>query len=444
MSLWTRLFGNPGGSGAYRRGPVNAIQDGTGGVAITTAAELDAYLKGQYSSSTAGVAINPTSAMQVAAVYACVRIISGTVANMPIDIKRRVDDRTRKDASDHPLWQVVHRRPNQWQTPSQFKRMMQANVLLRGHAEALKVTSAGRTTALLPLHPDRMEVVQLPSGRLQYKYRRSDGTIAVYTQDQIFSLVGLTLDGVNGVSPINYARNTIGESIAMENHGAAMFRNGARVSGVLTHPGTLGPEALEHLQSSLERFAQGGDQEGKNLVLEEGMQYERMAMTAEDAQWIESRKFTRTDIAMFFGVPPFMIGDTEKSTSWGAGIEQQSIGFRTYTMEDHLTTWEEAIGRDLIAEDNVYARFNRSALVRGDINTRWGAHVRALQWGVMSPNEVRELEDMNPREGGDEYYTPPNTAGGAVSDGQTSTSGQPDPNNPDQTAQGQQQQGNQP
>ena len=134
-------------------------------------------------------------------------------------------------------------------------------------------------------------------------------------------------------------------------------------------------------------------------------------MTAEDAQWIESRKFSRTDIAMFFGVPPHMIGDTEKSTSWGSGIEQQSIGFVTYTLEDHLTTWEETANRDLITDSSIYARFNRRALVRGDIKTRTEHYVKMLQWGVYSPNEVRAREDENPRADGDVYYDPPNTAG---------------------------------
>ncbi|WP_423208818.1 phage portal protein [Paracoccus yeei] len=141
--------------------------------------------------------------------------------------------------------------------------------------------------------------------------------------------------------------------------------------------------------------------------------------TAEDAQWIESRKFTRADIAMFFGVPPHMIGDTEKSTSWGTGIEQQSIGFVAYTLEDHLTTWEETIARDLIdpTRTDLYARFNRAALVKGDIKARWEAYVKGLQWGVWSPNEIRTLEDENPREGGDVYYPPPNMTASAPPDG---------------------------
>ncbi|MFC4623839.1 phage portal protein, partial [Daeguia caeni] len=193
--------------------------------------------------------------------------------------------------------------------------------------------------------------------------------------------------------------------------------NGARVSGVLKHPNKLGPEAVANLRAGLEEFRSGGEQEGKNLILEEGMDYARIAMTAEDAQWLEARKFSRTDIAMFFGVPPHMIGDTEKSTSWGTGIEQQSIGFVAWTLEDHLTMWEEAINRDLIgAEDDLYARFNRAALVKGDIKARWEAYVKGLQWGVYSPNEIRTLEDQNPRDGGDIFYPPPNTAGAPITD----------------------------
>ncbi|HAF38248.1 MAG TPA: phage portal protein, partial [Gammaproteobacteria bacterium] len=149
-------------------------------------------------------------------------------------------------------------------------------------------------------------------------------------------------------------------------------------------------------------------------ILEEGMGVTPISMTAEDAQWIESRKFSRTDIAMFFGVPPHMIGDTEKSTSWGTGIEQQGIGFVTYTLEDSLTTWEESIARDLVpdTEPDIYARFNRKSLVRGDIKTRKEFYTSMMQWGVYSPNEVRALEDENPRAGGDVYYEPPNAPGG--------------------------------
>ncbi len=393
--------------------PHAAVQPLGGGVTINTPDELDAYLKGQGVAG-AGTIVNADTAMRVAAVYACVRIRSGVVANMPLHVKRRVDDRTRNDASEHPLWHLLRRKPNRWQTPSQFKRMMQAHLLLRGNAYALIVRSTAGINELVPLHPDRVEVKQRNDLSIVYHYDHKNGRRMTFGQAEIFHLVGMTLDGVRGVSVIKYARETIGLSLAMENHGANTFRTGARVSTILVHPGEIGPEGRENLRASLDEYRAGGDMEGRALILEEGVEIKPVSMTAEDAQWIESRRFSRTDIAMFFAVPPHMIGDTEKSTSWGTGIEAQTQGFVTFSAEDDLTTWEETINRDLIGarEPDLYARFNRAALVRGDIKARWDAHVRALQWGVRSPNEIRSAEDLNPREGGDIFYDPPNTAGG--------------------------------
>jgi HK97 family phage portal protein len=198
----------------------------------------------------------------------------------------------------------------------------------------------------------------------------------------------------------------------MEDHGASTFKNGLRVGGVLEHPQKLGQDSRNNLKASLDEYRAGGENEGRFLILEEGMKPSELAMTAQDAQWLEARKFSRTDICMFFGVPPFMVGDTEKSTSWGSGIEQQKDGYVTFTLDDHLVMWEEAITSDLTTDEKIYARFNRNALVKGNINDRWNSYVKALQWGVRSPNEIRALEDDNPRDGGDIFYPPPNTAGG--------------------------------
>lgn len=397
-----------------RREPRAAVQPADGGRIVTTK-DLDEAIRFGASSTASGVSVTPHSAMQVAAVYACVRIISGAVANLPLHIKRRIDDKIRQDADDYELWRVLRRKPNDWQTPSQFRRQMESQILLRGNAYALIAWSRGRVVSLVPLDPDRMEVKQRDDGVITYRYTRRSGGRIDLPPREVFHLVGLTLDGVTGVSPITYARESIGLSLSQERHGATTFKNSARPSMVLQHPGKLGKEGAEFLRSSLDAYRSGGGSEGRALILEEGMDTKPMSMTAEDAQWIESRKFSRSDIAMFFGVPPHMIGDTEKSTSWGTGIEQQSIGFVTYTLEDHLTAWEETINRDLIPDDqpDLYARFNRSALVRGDIKTRWASYVQAMQWGVMSPDEVRSLEDMNPREDGEggQYYDPPNTAG---------------------------------
>lgn len=351
--------------------------------------------------------------MRVAAVYGCVRIICGSIATLPLDIKRRVNDNTREDASDTQLWRLMRRQPNRWQKPAQFRRMLQAHVLLRGNAYCLKVRSRGQISALLPLHPDRMRVRQLDDMSVVYDYSRPNGGIEVFRQAEIFHLFGLTLDGICGVSPITYARETIGMALAQEAQGASSFKYGLRAGGILKHPAKLAEQSRTNLKESLDDYRTGGDAEGKFLILEEGMDVANLKLTASDAQWIESRKFSRTDIAMFFGVPPFMLGDTEKNTSWGSGIEQQKDGFVTFTLDDHLVMWEEGVTVDLADDDRIYAKFNRNALVKGNIKDRWAAYVQALQWGVFNPDEIRAREDENPRldgEGG-RYYDPPNTAG---------------------------------
>lgn len=406
--------------------PARPRADAGAGVLITSPDQLAEVMRGGVESSS-GAVVTPDSSMRVAAVYRCVSLRAGVVANMPLHVKRRVDARTREDASDHPLWNVLRRKPNRWQTPSQFRRMMQTHLLLRGNAYAMIVRSRGRVTELVPLHPDRVTCKQNARLELEYTYARKDGGTTPLKQAEVMHLVGLTLDGVHGVSAITYARESIGLAMSMETHGAATFRNGARPSAALSHPGKLGPEGQELLRSSLDDFRSGAANEGKALILEEGMTYTAMAMTAEDAQWIESRKFSRTDVAMFFGVPPHMIGDTEKSTSWGTGIDSQTQGFVTFTSEDDLTTWEETINRDLVSEDEseIFVRFNRAALVRGDIKARWEAYAKGRQLKVLSANDVREMEDMNPVPGGDVYENP------LIQVDQPSTGG---PNEPSQPA----------
>lgn len=392
--------------------PRNAVQDSSGGVLINTSAELEQFLKeGQATKS--GAVVTPESAMRQGAVFACVRLLSGPPATLPLHIKRRVDARTRDDASDTDLYTLLNRKPNRWQKPHQFKRMMMAHVLLRGNAICLKVESRGRVVELLPLDPDRTEIKQNDDLTLRFEYQRKNGGRETFHQREVFHLYGLTLNGYSGVTPITYARETIGLALAQENYGATTFKNGLRASGVLTSDQKLSNDARSNLKGSLDDYRSGGDSEGKFLILEEGLKPAEMKMTAQDAQWVDARKLSRSDIAMFFGVPPSMIGDNSGSDSnWGTGLEQKANGFVTFTLEDYLTMWEEGITIDLNSDPAIYAKYNRAALVKGDIKARWEAYVKGLQWGVYSPNEVRALEDQNPREGGDIYYPPPNTAGG--------------------------------
>src|SRR3546814_698394 len=291
--------------------------------------------------------------------------------------------------------------------------MLQAHVLLRGNGYALKSVSRGEVRELIPLHPDRVRVRQLDSMELEYDIVRRNGTQYTVPQSEMFHLFGLTLNGYCGVSPMTFARETIGQVRARDRQVAGTFRNGARPSGAVAMPDgkKLSDQAYNNLQRSLDEFRAGGERDGGVLLLEEGLKWETISLSPIDLQWIEAQKLSRSEICMFFGVPPSMIGDNSGSDSnWGTGLQQKADGFGAYTLDDHLVMWEEEIGA-MIADPKVYARFNRAAMVRTDIKTRYGAHAQALQWGWLSPNEVRALEDMNPRDDGDIYYPPPNTAG---------------------------------
>ena len=386
-------------------------------ITVNTSAELAEALR-TGATSASGQVVNDQTALKVAAVFACLRIRTGAIANTPVGIKRRVSDRVRENATDHSVWKLFNRRPNRWQTPSQFKRMMEGHLLLRGKAYAVITRDAFKQVRwLTPLHPDRVKKVQLPDMSLAFEWTRADGKKVVFPQEDMFHLMGLSLDGVNGLSVLTYAREAIGLSLAMEQHGGTVFANGANVSGAFELPAgrTLTEEQAASLRAQLDEYRQGGARDGRVIVLEDGLKYSQMALTAEDAQWLGGREFSRTDICMFFGVPPHLIGVTAGNTQLGSSIESIGQSFVTYSLEDSFTAWEEAIGLQCLdweANPDLYARFNRNALVRGDIKTRWEAYVKAMQWGVKSPNDVLADEDENPRPGGDIYYDPPNTAGG--------------------------------
>lgn len=407
MSLFDFLTGK----GAAQRGggqPMNAVQSGTP-INITTSEQLEAALRGIGAETASGQLVTTETAMRVSAVYGCVRLLSGLPANMPRAVMRRVDDRTRDYATDHPTHTVLSRRPNHWQKPAQFFRMGGAHILLRGNFYCLKVKDhRKRVISLLPMHPDRVSVKQTATLAPEYTYTRPDGQRIVYQAEDVWHVYLLTLNGYSGVTPLTYARETIGSSLAMEQFGANTFKNGARVSGMLKHPGKLSDDAHKRLAASIDEFRSGGAKEGKDLILEEGMDYGRMAMTAEDTQWIQARGMSNNEIYRFFGVPPHMMGDKDTTSNFGTGIEEQTNGFIAFSLEDYLTMWEEACTVDLLNEDDLFVRWNRGSLVRGNMKTRKETGLKEVQMGVIAPNEYRRMEDMNPVEGGDERYPPPN------------------------------------
>lgn len=375
---------------------------------ITTSQELqDFLLSGAGHESASGQVVNEQTAMRVAAVYACVRVLSETVAQLPLIVYRRTEN-GKERATDHPLWGVLHDQPNSWQTSFEFREMMVALQALRGNAFALKNVVRGEVRELIPIHPERVAVEQKPDFSLVYTVQLDEGRTVDFSQSEIFHLRGLSLKGVIGLSVLGAAREAIGLSLATQNHGARLFNNGARPGLVLMHPNQLGEEGQKNLRASLDK-GYSGDNAHKSIILEEAMKIEKLTMTNEDAQFLETRKFQKNEIATIFRVPPHKIGDLEKATF--SNIEQQSIEFVTDTVMPWNVRWEQAITRDLIRpkdKSTVFAEFLVDGLQRGDADARSEFYVKMVQNGLMSANEVRARENLNKREGGDKFLQPLN------------------------------------
>lgn len=388
---------------------------------VTTATEheIREFLQGGGTTSISGRHITENNAMKVSAAYRCVQIISGVISCLPLDLILRVDENTRKSAEGNPLRRVLTVRPNAWQTPKEFKQMMQAHVMLRGDAVAVKVMAFGQVSALIPIHPDRVLIQQDLDLRMKYTVTMLDGTTKVYRTPDVLHLRGMSLNGYSGVSVLSHMRESLAIALDGETAAATLMKNGSFIDLVLQTPNKLSPEARNSIKESWKNRHSGVDNTGSTPVLEEGLEVAKVSMSAKDLQFIESRDFQRYDIAMFFGVPPHMIGATDKTTSWGSGIEQQNIGFVTYTMNDWIVMWQEALKRDTINErdwDTLDWRFFVQALLKGDSKAQWAAFTAGRQWGIYNPNDIRKMLDENPRtlqDGtldpeGFKYAAPPN------------------------------------
>ena len=350
--------------------------------------------------SSSGVNVTPENAIRVAAVYACVRVLSETFAQFPIHICKSQGMR-KVYTPEHPLNQVLGKRPNDWQTPFEFFEMMMGHLALRGNCYAQIVPGElGAVTQLIPLRPDRMKVERLSNGRLLYLFREDSGSETKYGQDQIFHVRGMSSDGIVGNSPIQTMSDPIGFSIATDKYGSQFFRNSARPSGILRADGAIKAEEAQRMKNDWMAAHGGPDNAHRVAVLANGLQWQAIGISSEDAQLLETRQFQITEIARIFRVQPHMIGDLSNATF--SNIEQQSIDFVRYTMLPWVVRWEQAINRDLIAEDETfYAKFCVEGLLRGDSSARSAYYRELINTGVMTINEARELEDMAPVEYGD-------------------------------------------
>jgi HK97 family phage portal protein len=369
---------------------------------------------GGYPEASSGERVSPETAMRTSAVYSCVGLIAETVGMLPLKLYRRLEGGGKEEAADHPLHRMMHRRPNAWQTAMEFREMGTQHLCLRGNFYAFKVTAGGRVRELLPLLPQWVSVEQKEDWELLYTItwgaRNGVKRVEKVPAGNVMHIRYRTLDGILGLNPIAYARETIGLAMAAEKHGARLFKNGAKPLGVIKHPKVMTEQAQERFKKNWQE-AYSGEGLFKTAILEEGMEYEPLSMSNQDAQFLESRKFQVEDIARIYRVPLPLIQHTEKSTSWGTGIEQLILGFIKFTMLPWFTRWEGTLERDLLrAEEqgSLFFEFLVDGLERGDFKGRYEGYEKAIQNGIMSPNEVRGKENLNPREGGDEYLRPKN------------------------------------
>lgn len=366
-----------------------------------------------FGGTTSGKAVTERSAMQMTAVYSCVRILSEAVAGLPLHLYRYTPDGSKVKAVDHPLYLLLHDEPNPEMSSFVFRETLMTHLLLWGNAYAQIIRNGkGEVVALYPLMPNRMSVDRDKHGQLYYTYTRASdeaktmtGTTVLLPPSDVLHIPGLGFDGLVGYSPIAMAKNAIGLAIATEEYGAKFFANGAAPSGVLEHPGTI-KDPSRVREAWMSQFG-GSANSGKVAVLEEGMKYTPISISPEQAQFLETRKFQINEIARIFRIPPHMVGDLEKSSF--SNIEQQSLEFVKYTLDPWVIRWEQSIQRALLRPEEkrrYFAKFNVEGLLRGDYQSRMNGYAVARQNGWMSANDIRELENLDriPAEAGGDLY----------------------------------------
>ena len=363
----------------------------------------------------AGEYVSESSALRVVTVFACVRLLADSIASLPMDAYRKSGN-LRISLDPQPS---LIRQPLSDMTTFEWAYQMVTSLALRGNAYAVVVARDALefATELMPVHPDAVSVDRnRDTGKVEYRVERELVPNSDMLHIRRFSMPG----ALRGVSPIEQARQGIGMALAAERYGARFFGQSANPSAVLETDASLTPQAAQDL---LTRWV--GSHGGKRhpAVLSGGLKYRPISITPEEAQFLQTREFQAGEIAKMFGIPPHMIGDTNKSTSWGTGIEQQSIGFLRYTLRPWLNCFEQSISA--LLPRGQYMRFNADAMLRGDSKAQAEAFVTARNGGWLNVNEIRAYLDLPPVEGGEDYLQPLNM--GPLGSDPTATKASPPP-----------------
>lgn len=354
-----------------------------------------------------GITVTPDTALRNTAVLAAVRVLSESVASLPLLTYERVD-RGKRRAPEHWLYTLLHDAPNPEMTAFEWRELGMVHLTLWGNFyNEIEFNRAGRPVALWPLRPDTMTIVREGTG-LVYRYAFGSQSYDL-PAERVFHVRGMGGDGIRGYSLVSLAREAIALGLAAQEFGSRFFGNGAVPGIVLQHPGDLGDEAYKRLKNSWNERHQGLEGAQRVAILEEGMTVEKIGIPPEDAQFLATRQFQVSEVARMFRIPPHMLMDLERATF--SNIEHQAIDFVVHTLRPWLVRWEQAIGRQLLtpAELKRYVvEFLVDGLLRGDTVSRFQAYSIGRQWGWLSANEIRAFENANPVEGGDEYLVPMN------------------------------------
>lgn len=343
------------------------------------------------------------SSLQLSAVWACTKIISETVAGMPIQFWETKQDGTRALVKDHPLAFLLNTSPNRWQTGIEFKNTLTISIAMNGNCFSLIQRGvAGNIIGLIPLMANQMQVTLLDDGTKTYAYSNGK-TTTVYAEQNIWHVMLMPSNAVIGLSPLRYAARAIGIGISAEDRVGTLSRNGFKPTGVLMIDKTLTDAQRTQVRA---QFADLQEGQGDPLkVLEAGFTYQQITMSPKDVQLLESRRFQIEDIARFWGVPSVLINDTEAGTVWGSGIQQIVEGFYKFTIRPYLERYEASIEKNLLPKaerGKIKSEFDFSSLLRGDDKTRTEVAASSVSGGLKTINEARkDLDGLPPVEGGD-------------------------------------------
>lgn len=355
----------------------------------------------------AGEVTDAQRVLSLSAVWACVNLLAGTQASLPLMPYRTLPGGSREVARNHPLYRVLHDSPNSLQTALDFWEFICASLELWGNGYARKIKSAGNVVGLIPIMPYLPQVTNAGNGVLRYRWTE-DGKHYDLTNDDVLHIRGFGGNPLGGMSTLAFGARAFGIALAADRAAGGTFKNGMRPSGVLsTDPSvSLTVEQRNELNKYLGERYEGAVNSGRPLLLDRGMKWTQLTINPEEAQMLESRRFSVEEVCRFFGVPPHMVGHTEKSTSWGTGLEQQTIGFQRFTLRARLKRIEQALEKQLLTPadraNGIVIEFNIEGLLRGDSAARSTFYQSALMNGWMTINEVRALENMPPVPGGDE------------------------------------------